>query len=108
MVPLFVLCTLKAKAAINPRAIDIRELFVTPPEEEQNYFRITTPTDPSLSDPRSCWHASSKNSCRRFVRTISVRKCEKWFTDRMNEEYGIGGIVPAMVNVYEVAYCFRA
>ena len=37
----------------------------------------------------------------KFVRNISIRKCEQWFLDRMNEEHGIGGIFPAMVNVYE-------
>jgi len=99
MVPLFVLCTLKAKAA-NPRAIDIRELFVTPPDEEQHYFRITTPLTRAflILD-----HVGSlfEKLVPKFVRNISVRKCEKWFTDRMNEEYGIGGIFPAMVNVYE-------
>jgi squalene-hopene/tetraprenyl-beta-curcumene cyclase len=99
MVPLFVLCTLKAKAA-NPRAIDIRELFVTPPDEEQHYFRITTPLTRAflILD-----HVGSlfEKLVPKFVRNISVRKCEKWFTDRMNEEHGIGGIAPAMVNVYE-------
>lgn len=99
MVPLFVLCTLKAKA-VNPRAVDIRELFVTPPEEEQHYFRITTPLTRAflILD-----HVGSlfEKLVPKFVRNISVRKCEKWFTDRMNEEYGIGGIFPAMVNVYE-------
>ena len=99
MVPLFVLCTLKAKAA-NPRAIDIRELFVTPPDEEQNYFRITTPLTRAFLILDHIGMIFEK-LVPKFVRNISVRKCEKWFTDRMNEEYGIGGIVPAMVNVYE-------
>jgi squalene-hopene/tetraprenyl-beta-curcumene cyclase len=99
MVPLFVLCTLKAKAA-NPRAIDIRELFVTPPEEEQHYFRITTPLTRAFLILDHIGMLFEK-LVPRFVRNISVRKCEKWFTDRMNEEHGIGGIFPAMVNVYE-------
>ena len=99
MVPLFVLCTLKAKAA-NPRAIDIRELFVTPPEEEQNYFRITTPMTRAFLILDHIGMLFEK-LVPKFVRNISVRKCEKWFTDRMNEEHGIGGIFPAMVNVYE-------
>ena len=38
MVPLFILCTLRPRAA-NPRNVDIRELFVTPPEQERHYFR---------------------------------------------------------------------
>ncbi len=99
MVPLFVLCTLKAKAA-NPRAIDIRELFVTPPEEEQHYFRITTPLTRAFLILDHIGRLFEK-LVPKFVRNISVRKCEKWFTDRMNEEHGIGGIFPAMVNVYE-------
>ena len=99
MVPLFVLCTLKAKAA-NPRAIDIRELFVTPPEEEQHYFRITTPLTRAFLILDHIGMLFEK-LVPKFVRNISVRKCEKWFTDRMNEEHGIGAIFPAMVNVYE-------
>lgn len=99
MVPLFVLCTLKARAA-NPRAIDIRELFVTPPEEEQNYFRITTPLTRAFLILDHIGMIFEK-LVPKFVRNISVRRCEKWFTDRMNEEHGIGGILPAMVNVYE-------
>ncbi len=99
MVPLFVLCTLKARAA-NPRAIDIRELFVIPPEEEQNYFRITTPLTRAFLILDHVGMLFEK-LVPQFVRNISVRKCEKWFTDRMNEEHGIGGIFPAMVNVYE-------
>jgi len=99
MVPLFVLCTLKAKA-VNPRGVDIRELFVSPPEEVQHYFRITTPLTRAflILD-----HVGSlfEKLVPKFVRNISVRKCEKWFTERMNEEHGIGGIFPAMVNVYE-------
>jgi squalene-hopene/tetraprenyl-beta-curcumene cyclase len=38
MVPLFILCTRKPVAK-NPRKVDIRELFVTPPEKERDYFR---------------------------------------------------------------------
>lgn len=99
MVPLFVLCTLKAKA-VNPRAVDVRELFVTPPEEEQHYFRITTPLTRAFLILDHVG-ALFEKLVPKFVRNISVRKCEKWFTDRMNEEHGIGGIFPAMVNVYE-------
>ena len=37
MVPLFILCTLKATAK-NPNKINILELFVTHPDEEKHYF----------------------------------------------------------------------
>ncbi len=99
MVPLFVLTTLKPKAA-NPRGVDIRELFVTPPEEEQNYFRFTS----ALS--RAFYLLDRTGTLLEklvpgFLRQYAIRRCEKWFIERMNENHGIGGIFPAMVNVYE-------
>lgn len=99
MVPLFILCTMKPAAA-NPRGIDIRELFPVPPEDEQHYFKVTTALSRAflLLD-----HAGRllEKLVPRFVRRYSIRKCEQWFLDRMNEEHGIGGIFPAMVNVFE-------
>ena len=99
MVPLFILCTLKP-TAVNPRGIDIREIFTIPPEDEQNYFRITT-----FLSRAFLWldHAGRtiERLVPRFIRNFSIRKCEQWFLKRMNEEHGIGGIFPAMVNVYE-------
>lgn len=99
MVPLFILCTMKAEAA-NPRGIDIRELFITPPEDEQNYFKVTTALSRAflLLD-----HAGRllEKLVPRFVRQYSIRKCKRWFVERMNGEHGIGGIFPAMVNVFE-------
>ncbi len=44
LVPLMVLCSLKAKAG-NPRKIHIRELFVTPPEQERHYFAPWRPIE---------------------------------------------------------------
>src|SRR4029077_18240771 len=37
MVPLTVLCTLRPLAC-NPRQVQIRELFTTPPDQERHYF----------------------------------------------------------------------
>ena len=99
MVPLFVLCTMKPEA-VNPRGIDIRELFNTPPEDERHYFRVSTALH---------WAFLALDHVGRiieklvpdFIRQFSIRKCEQWFLARMNEEHGIGGIFPAMVNVYE-------
>ncbi len=99
MVPLFILCTLKP-TAVNPRGIDIREIFTIPPEDEQNYFRITT-----FLSRAFLWLDRAGRTIERlvprFIRNFSIRKCEQWFLKRMNEEHGIGGIFPAMVNVYE-------
>ncbi len=99
MVPLFILCTLKAKA-INPHNIDILELFVTHPDQERHYFpertilnkvflgldqlgRITRPLIPQKMHERA------------------IQKALDWFTERLNGEDGLGGIFPAMVNAYE-------
>ncbi|MDX1518836.1 MAG: squalene--hopene cyclase, partial [Gammaproteobacteria bacterium] len=99
MVPLFVLCTLKPTAK-NPRGVDIRELFTTPPEDELNYFRLTTALSRAFYALDQAGRLIEK-LVPGFIRNISIRKCEQWFTNRMNEEHGIGGIFPAMVNVYE-------
>ena len=43
MVTLFILCTYKVKAR-NPHKIGVAELFVTPPDQETNYFsQVKTP-----------------------------------------------------------------
>ncbi len=99
MVPLFVLCTMKPKAS-NPRGIDIRELFITPPEDELNYFKVTTPLKRAFLVLDRFGRLAEK-LVPKFIRRYSIRKCEQWFLARMNEKHGIGGIFPAMVNVYE-------
>ncbi|MBL8498690.1 squalene--hopene cyclase [Nitrosomonas sp. JL21] len=100
MIPLSILCTLKAKA-INPRQVNIRELFIVPPEEEKNYFpkadtllkrsfmlveRLLSKFEPHL--PQS-------------IRQYSIRRAERWILERLNGECGIGAIFPAMVNAHE-------
>ncbi len=99
MVPLFVLCTMKAKA-VNPRGVDIRELFTLPPENELNYFRVTTMLSRLFLMLDHTGRLVEK-LVPKFVRRYSIRRCEQWFIDRMNENHGIGGIFPAMVNVLE-------
>ena len=99
MVPLFVLCTLKPKAK-NPRGIDIRELFVTPPELEKNYFKTINFLSWAFLVLDHIGRVIEK-FVPYFIRRYSIKKCEYWFIQRMNEEHGIGGIFPAMVNVLE-------
>lgn len=99
MVPLFILCTLKPEAA-NPRGVDIRELFITPPEDEQHYFRVTTRLSRAFLALDQAGRTLEK-LVPRFLRRFAIRKCERWFTQRLNEDHGLGGIFPAMVNAYE-------
>ncbi len=99
MIPLFILCTLHAKAK-NPNNVSILELFITHPDEEQHYFpertllnkfflgldklgRVTNPLIPEKA------------------RELAIKKAHDWFVERLNGEDGLGGIFPAMVNAYE-------
>jgi squalene-hopene/tetraprenyl-beta-curcumene cyclase len=99
MVPLFILCTHKPTAK-NPRKIDIRELFTTPPEKEKHYFQ------------RDGWLKKVFLALDHFGRAIdplipgfvryrATRKAEAWMLERLNGEDGLGAIFPAMVNALE-------
>jgi squalene-hopene/tetraprenyl-beta-curcumene cyclase len=99
MVPLFILCSMQAKAK-NPHKVSVLELFTVHPDEEKHYFpertllnkiflgldklgRITAPLIPKKMHERA------------------IQKALDWFTERLNGEDGLGGIFPAMVNAYE-------
>jgi len=99
MVPLFILCTLKATAK-NPHKVSIRELFLIDPNKEKHYFpertllnkvflgldklgRITRPLIPNK------------------IHQLAIDSAVAWFTERLNGEDGLGGIFPAMVYSYE-------
>ncbi len=99
MVPLFILCTLKPRAA-NPRGVDVRELFTVAPEDEQHWFKVTTPLSRVflILDRIGRW---CEPLIPKTVRMSAVKKCANWFKQRMNGDYGIGGIFPAMVNAFE-------
>lgn len=99
MVPLFILCTLKA-TAINPIGINIVELFVIPPDKEQHYF----PENTLLS--RIFLRLDKIGRCTRFLipnklHKLAIDKAKDWFIERLNGEDGLGGIFPAMVASYE-------
>lgn len=98
IMPLVVLMALKP-AARNPRDVTIRELFLTPPEEETDY--IDNPTGTSVGaffvgvdkvlkvlDP----HVPSK------LRRKAVDAAMAFIRPRLNGRDGLGGIFPAMAN----------
>jgi squalene-hopene/tetraprenyl-beta-curcumene cyclase len=100
MVPLLVLCTLRAQA-INPTGIDIAELFTVPPEREHHYFRrggiinrlfLLLDRVGRIAD---AWVPSR-------VRAHAISLAEQWILERLNGEDGLGAIFPAMVNALEV------
>jgi squalene-hopene/tetraprenyl-beta-curcumene cyclase len=107
MVPLFILCTYKPRAK-NPRNVDVRELFVTPPEREHTYFRL----GPERSSTRARLLATAFLVVDRVFRSLdflipkrmraaATRRAESWFLARLNGEDGLGAIFPAMVNALE-------
>ncbi|WP_321815444.1 MULTISPECIES: squalene--hopene cyclase [unclassified Paraburkholderia] len=100
MVPLLVLCSLKARAK-NPHNVSIAELFVTPPEEEAQYFapgkgvrrmflamdRLLRHVDPLIPGA---------------LRKRAIKHAEAWCAERMNGEDGMGGIFPPIVYSYQM------
>ncbi len=99
MVPLFILCSLKARAK-NPRQVGVRELFVTAPELEKHYFATGGVVNQLflLLDKigRACDPLIPKG-----LRARAVKRAEQWFLPRLNGEDGLGAIFPPMVNALE-------
>jgi len=100
MIPLAVLCSLKARAA-NPRNIHVRELFVTPPDEERHYFAAPkSRLARMLLALDRAGHAIEPHMPRR-LRARALERARQWLVPRLNGEYGLGAIFPAMVNAAE-------
>lgn len=99
MIPLSILYSLKPRAK-NPRRIDVQELFTTPPEQEKDYFPFR-----SLMNRAFLVLERSGRLLEPFIpkwmRNRALKKAETWFIERLNEEHGLGGIFPAMVNALE-------
>ncbi|WP_088504440.1 squalene--hopene cyclase [Burkholderia ubonensis] len=100
MVPLLVLCSLRA-CARNPRNVSIAELFVTPPDEERHYF-------PPAKGMRRLFLALDRTVRHlepllpRRLRQRAIRHAEAWCAERMNGEDGLGGIFPPIVYSYQM------
>lgn len=99
MIPLSILCSLKAQA-VNPRNVGIGELFTVPPDQERNYFSVRTPLNrlflliertASLFEPL----------IPKALRKMALRRAEAWIVERLNGDSGLGAIFPAMVNASE-------
>ena len=99
MVPLFVMCTLKAKA-VNPSATNIRELFVTAPEAEEHYFPKRGVLNKVFLGLDFLGRSLDPFIPKR-MRKKALREAQQWIRERLNGEDGLGGIFPAMVLAYE-------
>ena len=98
IVPLLILMAKKPKA-INPRRVDIRELFVTPPESESNYLVNANDTTVGaffLRLDRVLRRIEPRFSEKRRKRAIDA--AVGFISERLNGEDGLGAIFPAMAN----------
>jgi squalene-hopene/tetraprenyl-beta-curcumene cyclase len=99
MVPLFILCTLKAKAK-NPNKVDVLELFLIHPDKEKHYF-------PERTFLNKCFLALDKIGLAtrplipQSMHERAIAKAKDWIIERLNGEDGLGAIFPAIVNSYE-------
>jgi squalene-hopene/tetraprenyl-beta-curcumene cyclase len=102
MVPLLILCTLKARAR-NPRDVHVRELFTIDPQKEHRYFhrpgRRSLLARVFLALDRVA--RSVDRWLPRALRRRALKRAEEWMLARLNGEDGLGAIFPAMVNALE-------
>jgi len=96
--PLLILMALKPAAA-NPRNVDIRELFLVPPEDVDRYLH--NPTGSKWGDIL-LWVDSMLRLAEPFFprlpRQKAIDKAITFVTERLNGENGLGAIYPAMAN----------
>lgn len=96
MVPLFILYSLRARAA-NPTGIGIGECFVEPPESVSNWFDVRSPLNRLFLWLEALGRKTEWMIPRRLHRH-SLKRAEQWFIERLNGLDGLGAIFPAMVN----------
>jgi squalene-hopene/tetraprenyl-beta-curcumene cyclase len=100
MVPLSILCTYKVTAC-NPHNISVPELFITPPDQETNYFsHVKTPIGKAVLLIERIGRLMEP-LIPDSVRRKATAKAQDWFIERLNGYDGLGAIFTAMVNAYE-------
>jgi squalene-hopene/tetraprenyl-beta-curcumene cyclase len=99
MVPLFILCTLKATAK-NPNKVNILELFITHPDEEKHYFPERTFLNKVFLGLDFLGRAT-RPLIPKKSHDLAIEKAKDWIIERLNGEDGLGGIAPAMMGAYE-------
>jgi squalene-hopene/tetraprenyl-beta-curcumene cyclase len=99
VVPLTILCSLKAKAR-NPLSVGVAELFTEPPRDEKDYFPVTSRLN-RLFIRLDSLARRLEPLIPRWIRNKAIKRAEAWFVERLNGDGGLGAIFPAMVNAYE-------
>ena len=98
MIPLFILAALKP-VGVNPRRVNIDELFVTPAEQNTDY----------MVNPTGHWLGDAFLLVDRLIRPFeslvptwltkrAIEKALVFMKERLNSEDGLGAIFPAMAN----------
>lgn len=98
MVPLLILAALRVRAR-NPRGVDIRELFVIPPEQVRDY--MSNPTGHWLGELMLFLDRIGRACEPLFPKWLERRGIERamhFMRERLNGDDGLGGIFPAMAN----------
>ncbi len=98
MVPLMILFNLKPRAK-NPRNVDVKELFLTPPDEEKHYH--VNPLGSFLGDALLVLDSFIRLIEPLFPKGMEKRAIQKavdFIVPRLNGEDGLGAIFPAMAN----------
>lgn len=97
--PLLILASRKARA-VNPTGKDIRELFITPPEEHKGYN--VNPTGKLVGDIflqlDKFLRWAEPRLFPKKLRARAEAAAERFFIERLNGEDGLGAIFPAMAN----------
>lgn len=97
MTPLAVLRSLKARAA-NPLGVHVRELFMTAPERERNYFRQPDSWLAGLLLRLDRIAHRLQPLIPKRLRRHALKRAEQWLLPHLNGTDGLGAIFPAMVN----------
>jgi squalene-hopene/tetraprenyl-beta-curcumene cyclase len=98
IVPLLVLMA-KRPLARNPRGIDVRELFVTPPDDVKDWYNYKR-TGAWASFFRGVDRVLQRAQILfpKRLRERCIADAMKWVGERLNGEDGLGAIYPAMAN----------
>ena len=84
--------------ARNPGNVDVRELFITPPEEERHHFKDQKAPLGRLFLGLDGLLKLCEPMIPGAVRRKAVNRALEWIQLRLNGEDGLGAIYPAMAN----------
>ena len=97
LVPLLILMALRPRAK-NPRSVDVRELFVTPPERERCYFVMRTALGRLFYAVDRLLKVYERIRPEGLKRR-AIEAAISWSMQRLNGEDGLGAIFPPMANL---------